>query len=345
MTHKHAGLDPAIIHSHFNTQGEAPHRQLLAWQHRVGHIVDVLPSLTPATLGFSGHIDRYTIGDLVFTDSRTDSLRLERSVARILTDNTRCYVFQVFMEGGLGTVAGLYRQRDAAQSGVGILALDLNQPFRIQRAACRVLTFFVPRLLVESIYPDADALHGRFVADTSPLTRMVCDHMAALNQNLAMLSASEVNSALRDGVHLLVAAFCKQAGLTGNARAVARASLFGQVRRYIRAHIHQAVLSPESVLTALQLPRPTLYRMFEHEGGIGAYIRNLRLREAADELVKFPHMAVMDIAYGLGFKSASDFTRAFRRAYDMAPQHLRALVFGSQRAQADAPAVAPPASR
>ncbi|OZA27464.1 MAG: AraC family transcriptional regulator [Hydrogenophilales bacterium 17-61-9] len=338
MIHKHAGIDPGIAHSHFNTQGEAPHRQLLAWRDRVGHIVDVLPALAHVAQGFSGRIDRYTIGDLVFTDSRTNPLKIERSVARISTDNTRCYVFQVAMEGGLGTVAGLYRQRNAAQSGLGILALDMNQPFRMQRPACRVLTFFVPRPLVESSFPDADALHGRFVADTSPLTRMVCDHLAALNRNLTMMSASAVDSALRACAHLLVATFGKQMRLTGNARAAARAALFGQVRRHIRAHLHQAHLSPESVLTTLQLPRPTLYRMFEHEGGIGAYIRNLRLREAADELVKFPHMAVMDIAYGLGFKSASDFTRAFRRAYDMAPQDLRAQVSGSQRAQVAATA-------
>ena len=76
-------------------------------------------------------------------------------------------------------------------------------------------------------------------------------------------------------------------------------------------------------LQALQLPRLTLYRLFEHEGGLGAYIRNRRLREAADELVKFPNLPVMDIAYGRGFKSASDFTPAFRRTYEIAPQDLR----------------------
>jgi len=79
------------------------------------------------------------------------------------------------------------------------------------------------------------------------------------------------------------------------------------------------------VLNALQLPRPTIYRLFQHEGGVGAYIRHLRLRHAADELIRYPHLAVIEIAYGLGFKSASDFTRAFRRAYDMAPQDFRAL--------------------
>ena len=87
-----------------------------------------------------------------------------------------------------------------------------------------------------------------------------------------------------------------------------------------------------SVVDALQLKRATIYRWFEHEGGLGAYIRNRRLREAADELVRFPHLQVIDIAYGLGFHSASDFTRAFRRAYGMSPQDARARAFELQRA-------------
>ena len=87
------------------------------------------------------------------------------------------------------------------------------------------------------------------------------------------------------------------------------------------------------MLNALQLSRPTLCRLVEHEGGLGAYIRNRRLREAADELVRSPELAVMDIAYGLGFKSASDFTRAFRRAYYIAPQDLRALALKLRRAR------------
>ena len=105
--------------------------------------------------------------------------------------------------------------------------------------------------------------------------------------------------------------------------------MFDKARRYVQANLHRASLSPESVLEALQLPRPTLYRLFEHEGGLGAYIRNRRLREAADELVKYPNLPVLDIAYGLGFKSASDFSRAFRRTYEMAPQDLRFIA--SQR--------------
>jgi AraC-like DNA-binding protein len=65
--------------------------------------------------------------------------------------------------------------------------------------------------------------------------------------------------------------------------------------------------------------------MFEHEGGLAAYIRNCRLREAADQLIQSPATPIIEIAYGLCFNSASSFTHAFRRAYGMAPQDFRAL--------------------
>jgi AraC-like DNA-binding protein len=81
-------------------------------------------------------------------------------------------------------------------------------------------------------------------------------------------------------------------------------------------------LSPDSVLASLRLSRASVYRLFEHEGGLAAYIRNRRLRMAADELVRFPHMEVQDIAAGLGFNGASSFTRAFRRVFDIAPRDL-----------------------
>jgi AraC-like DNA-binding protein len=307
-------------------QEEPPERQLLAWRERVGHVIDVLPSSSDAEKKpFHAAIDRYDTGGLVFTDCRSDAMLLERSLARISTDRVRDYAFHVFVEGGVDEVAVHTSSREVASSTASILALDLNQPVRMRRSACRVLTFFVPGALVAEDLPDAAAIHGRTIHNTAPLTRLAVEHVVALGQNIANLSAPAAQSAMRTGTQLLVAAFGRQSGLSGNARAAARAAMFGRVRRYIQLNLHRAELSPESVLNALQLPRPTLYRMFQHEGGLGTYIRHLRLRHAANDLARYPHLMVTDIAYSVGFKSASDFTRAFRRAYGMAPQDFRAL--------------------
>jgi AraC-like DNA-binding protein len=314
-----------IAHSHFSVQGEAPQRRLLAWRDRVGHLIDVLPSRSDLERPFQASIDRYQVGELVFTDCRSDLIVLERSLARISTDRVRNFVFQVFLEGGVENVAVRTSRRDPTPSVASILALDMNQPVRMQRQACRVLTFFVPGELVQEVFPDPEAIHGRALHGWTPLARLIIEHVAMLSRKIACMSAGEADGAIRAAAQLLVAAFGQQARLSGDTRAAARADMFGQVRRYIQVHLYDDELSPESVLNALQLPRPTIYRLFQHEGGVGAYIRHLRLRHAADELIRHPHVAVIEIAYGLGFKSASDFARAFRRAYDMAPQDFRAL--------------------
>lgn len=190
----------------------------------------------------------------------------------------------------------------------------------------RMSAFFVPRALMESILPDADALHGRAIDDSSAVARLLIAHTVTLNEQIAGMRVEEADAALRSAIQLLTAAFGKQARLSGNARAAARAAMFGQVRRYIGKHLHAPDLSAKRILRALQLPRDTLCRLFEHEGGIAAYINDCRLRAAADEIASFPHLAVKGIAYGLGFNSAFAFSRTFRREYGMTPQDLRAHV-------------------
>jgi AraC-like DNA-binding protein len=139
------------------------------------------------------------------------------------------------------------------------------------------------------------------------------------------MNADQATTAFDIGIQLMLGAFAKQAKLGGNVRAAARSAMFDKARRYVQDNLYQPWLTPESVLAAVQLQRHTLYRLFQHEGGLGRYIRNCRLREAADELVRYPNRQVIEIAYSLGFKSASDFTRAFSRSYGMSPQDHRIM--------------------
>ncbi|MGA3251388.1 MAG: helix-turn-helix domain-containing protein [Paraburkholderia sp.] len=314
-----------IAHSHFSVVGEPPQRQLLAWRERVGHVIDVLPSRSELEKPFYASIDRYQVGDLAFTEVRSALTVLERSLARISVDKIRDFCFHVFLEGGIENLAVPTNRRYSTASVASIVALDMGQPVRMQRNACRLLSLFVPAKIVQEVFPDPDAIHGRTLHGSTPFAQLIVEHIAALARNIAYMNADEADGALRAGAQLLVAAFGKEAGLSGNVRAAARAVMFGQVRRYIKAHLYEETLSPETVLDALRLPRRSLYRLFEHEGGLNAYIRHLRLRGAADDLARYPHVAVTNIAYGVGFKSASDFTRAFRRAYGMAPQDFRAM--------------------
>jgi AraC-like DNA-binding protein len=308
----------------FSTQGLAPDEQFLAWRQRIGHVIDAPPSKEQIANGFRGEIDLYGAGGMVFTDCRTEEMVLERSVARVSTDRQRDYVFHLYIEGEVGHITGMHKKRSEPDSVPGIAALDLNQPFRVERPECRVLSLFVPASLVDEQLRDGVGIHGRIVRNEAPLAGLALRHLAALAHEIRSLDASAVIDALQTGRQLLLAAFRKEARLTGADRAALQSALMAQVRRYIDANLHQGDLTPEHIVQALHLKRATIYRWFEHEGGLAAYIRHRRLREAADELVRFPKLQVTEIAYGLGFGSASDFTRAFRRAFDMSPQDLRA---------------------
>ncbi|WP_259295129.1 AraC family transcriptional regulator [Paraburkholderia sp. DHOC27] len=324
-------LPASLRTSSFSTRTLATDQQVLAWRRRVGHAVDVPPTRAQLSDGFGASIELFAAGDSIFTDVRTDAMVLERPVARVSTDARRDFAFHLYLEGETGEVTGMSKKRSAPGSVQGIVAFDLNQPFRVERPACRVLTLFVPRPVVEAGLPDSESLHGRIIPFDTPLAQVALEHAVATRQRVPTLGAQKADEAFRLAAQLLLAAFRQDSSLTGAGRAALQAAVLERVRRFVDANLHQAELTPSLVVDALQLKRATIYRWFEHEGGLGAYIRHRRLREAADELVRFPQLKVTEIAYGLGFKSASDFTRAFRRAFDISPQDMRVRALEMQR--------------
>ena len=326
-------VDSPVGYGYFEARAGGPQHALLAWRDSVGHVIDVHPSLAQLQVPFNASISRYRIKDRLFTDCSSDALWLERCMARIAIDKHRDYVFHVFVDGGLQQLRVHGVSRDLAPSGASLVLLDLAQPVRMLRNSCRVLTLFVPRPIVEATLPNAEALHGRVFDEPTALTHLLIEQTRALAFGLRGMSEDQAARAFDGCVQLLLGAFGRQARLLGDARAAVRAAMFDKARRHVKSHLHRPDLSAESVLQALQLPRPSLYRLFEHEGGLATYIRNRRLRAASEELVRMTHVPVTEIAYGLGFGSASNFARAFRRAYGMTPQELRLQAF--QRLEAD----------
>lgn len=317
---------PAILRQHYNVQQEAPQRQLLAWRERMGTWLDLLPSRDQLERPFNAWDNCLAVGELSYADIYSDPVRGERSIARISTERyCNYFLFSVCIDGDSHTFEGGYATRSAPLR-TKLMALDLDRPIRMQAHRHRFSALFVPRAMVESMLPDADALHGRGIDGTTPLARLLTSHAVTLNEQIARLDAEEAAAILRSTAQLFVAAFGKQAFLSGSARAAVRAVMFSQARRYINKHLDEPDLCAEKVLRALQLPRHTLYRLFEHEGGIAAYISDCRLRAAAYDIANYPQMALKDIAYGVGFNSASAFSRTFRRAYGITPQDFRARV-------------------
>lgn len=315
----------SLHHERFSVADERPELQLPAWRDYTSSLLDVPVRRAQLASGFRGELDTYAMPGLIYLDSRTGPVTQTRSAARISTDSMRDYCFHIALEGIVETTTRSARAR-TTQFTPGILALDMNQTMTMERPThAHVLALFVPRAVVDAAIPDAEAIHGRVLHFTTPLLQLIMQRLRALCLSQPAPQAPEFERTLRQCTDLIVAAFGKQHRLGGNARAAARAAMQAHMKLYILSNLHRGELSPENVMQAFRLPRPTAYRMFEEEGGLGTYIRNCRLHEAAYEMVARPQLPLLDIALGLGFNSASDFTRAFRRVYGMAPSDYREL--------------------
>ena len=317
-----------VAHEHFSVASEDRAHQAQAWSDRVGRLVDAPVSRAQVRGGFFGELDSYVLPDMVYLESRTDPLLQMRTLGQISRDNVRNFVFHVAVEGIMETVVDPARQRKSEQFVPGILALDMGQPMCMHRPTrARVLAFFMPRDRVAQVIDDPESLHGKVISYTSPLTRLLLPQLLALCAGLprmAQAAPQQAGIAIHQCAELILAAFARQHRLSVGGRAAVRHALKEQIRRHIGANLHRGELAPEDILASFGVTRATLYRMFEADGGLLAYIRQCRLSAAATELVDMPHAAVSEIAYGLGFSSASDFTRAFRRSYGMSPQEFRA---------------------
>lgn len=315
-----------VLHQRFSVNGEARTLQARAWSDYVSRILDAPVSRTQTEAGFFGEIDSYILKDMVYLDSRTDPLLQARTNARISTDDVRNFVFHMAVEGIMETVTGVPGRSPSAQFVPGVLALDMGQPVRMQRPTrARVLAFFLPREQVAAVIPDPESIHGKVLPYASPIGRLLQEQVLHVCQRLPHLSQLEARDAIRLCADLALAAFARQVRLDDGVRAVVRRAEMERVKQYIAANLHNRELGPADVIRSFPLlPRPTLYRMFEPEGGLAIYIRNRRLWAAATELVELPRTPVSEIAYGLGFGSASDFSRAFRRCYGVSPLGFRA---------------------
>jgi len=314
-----------VIHR-FSVCGEPVRLQAAAWASYVGRLLQVPLSREQVMNGYRGELDTWSFGDIIVLDSRTDPVVHARTLAKIADDKMRDIVFHVLVDGIIETTTRGPHPTRAMQFVPGILALDLGEPMHMIRPSwARVLAFFMPRAVVEAVIPDAGRLHGCVVGYHSPPTRLLGAQIALLIDRMSALQGPEAQTLMRDCAQLILEAFARQSREQTDKRTGERSALMSRMQRHVHDNLHHGDLSPESVMGAFKLSRPTLYRMFESEGGLAAYIRNCRLREAANELVDSPSKPVQEIADDLHFRNHSHFTRAFRRDYGRTPLEFRAL--------------------
>ena len=105
-----------------------------------------------------------------------------------------------------------------------------------------------------------------------------------------------------------------------------------QLRRrifdFIEKHLGDQNLSPKKIAESSRISMSYLYSLFnDDETTVGQFVQVKRLQKAYEILVADPkgHRTVAEVAYEVGFKNVSHFSRSFSHHFSVAPRDVRQL--------------------
>ena len=165
---------------------------------------------------------------------------------------------------------------------------------------------------------------------SSPLYGIVSRHLVDLTHDADMLSATPMATALGESsTHLVRALLVGAMDDDGpRSREVAEETLMSQVHAYVRQHLRDPALGPESVARALAVSRRQLFRICTRaDFSLEQYIIGKRLEGAKAELGSAVgrSRSIAAVAFWWGFKDPTHFARRFKAAYGLLPSDWRRL--------------------
>jgi AraC-like DNA-binding protein len=95
---------------------------------------------------------------------------------------------------------------------------------------------------------------------------------------------------------------------------------------YIETHLGDQDLSPKAIAASSRISLSYLYSLFsDDDTTVGQFVQLKRLQRAYEWLVadQSGHRTVSEVAYGVGFRNVSHFSRAFNRQFGMSPRDAR----------------------
>jgi AraC-like DNA-binding protein len=106
----------------------------------------------------------------------------------------------------------------------------------------------------------------------------------------------------------------------------ARYHLRRRIVDFIESHLSDQSLSPKKIAASSRISLSYLYSLFnDNETTVSQFVQTKRLQRAYEILVADPkgHRTVSEVAYEVGFKNVSHFSRCFSRHFKVAPRDVR----------------------
>ncbi|GGS57788.1 AraC family transcriptional regulator [Planobispora rosea] len=305
-----------------STAGQPVEDQAAFWRYTVSQAFGPLEMQTDAREGFDGRIVGRTFGPVQMSDVRAVAHVVSRAGRHVLRGGPDHYKFSLLLRGsGVVEQAGRY----VVVTPGDLVLYDLARPVRFALDSHHLLALTVPRSAIPLPPTHVASLFGTLLASRSGPGRVAVSLLTAL---AADGDAAEgpygmhVGEALVNVVTGAIRERLDDALPPGGAHA----ELFERITEWIERNLHRPGLSPEAVARAHHVSLRQLHRIFQAAGTtVAAHIRARRLDHCRRELASGEPGAdrVSVIAARWGFSDPTSFSRAFRRAYGVAPRDYR----------------------
>lgn len=266
-----------------------------------------------------GVIEAQHFGSMATASIASSPQMFVRDQRLITLSNLDHYLIQYITEGEMivDCQSGLHKIREG-----DICILDLTKPYAIRATSGKRINTMLPREIVEGRRL-GQSMHGVFIRSRDPLG-------ATLRQLLVELQRGDIRGddaeVAMNAISILLPGICSRDEFISNSMA---GSLSQTLQRRITSFIQENIASPnlgvDTLMRQFRVSRSHIYRSFESEGGLATYIRNVRLNTAYRCLARnsFQQKSISSIAFEHGFKSSSQFSRAFRKRFGLPPKEVK----------------------
>lgn len=319
-----------LIETAFCTRDVLPHDRFSCWREHISqtHVpMDVEGDRTACTT-VSQRI--LALGAVQLWTMEHSPMTLRRTQKMIQQSDPELYHLSLNLRGTMGLSSS---DHEAEYEPYDLVLHDTSRPHHIRATTSHgedtILGtgLFIPRKLLP--LPD-DAIDSLIMRQLSAREGIG----ALLAQFLTQVSGDSGSYRPDDGPQLgtvavdLLSALFAHALNAGNSLPpeTRRQTLVLRIRAFVQRHLHDPQLTPSTIAAAHHISTSYLHRLFQQEQEtVATWIRSQRLERARRDLADPTMRATPIHAIGAccGFTRASDFTRAFRTVYGIAPKEYR----------------------
>lgn len=290
------------------------------WREAIKPVYEVTGNADENVRGFRGSLSWHRMGSLLVGRSSFNSQHYRRTKRTILQSGLDHYIVNVAVTG---TMHGNFNGIDVLVEPGDIHIVDLSQTSSGSTTTGTRISINIPRNELDKLVGWRN-IHGVVLKSHLPMTKLLSEYIQAIVSTQANLNAAEAIG-IKDVFLSLLASSINgsNSDLTGD-------RLPGlTMRRRIIVFIEDNLTSPrlglQSILQHFHISRSNLYRIFEADGGVARVIRDKRL-ERAYRMILFNRdkaHSFKEISYRCGFNDPSQFTKAFKSLFGVAPNAVR----------------------